>query len=458
VTLNADGSFSYTPEAAYNGPDSFTYKANDGTVDSNVASVSITVAPVNDVPVAAADNYTGTEDTAMNIPAPGVLANDSDVDGGGSWDNDLEVSLLTAVVATGPGHGTLVLNPDGSFTYTPQANYNGPDSFTYRANDGTENSELATVSISIDAVNDQPLGVQDSANVIEDRFVFIDVLANDSDVEDGRPTIASLSGTKSALGASIDMIGGQIRYTADADSFDLAGFRGVTDTFTYTAVDSGGLSTEVSVNVVVAPGSDGRVVNGTSRSDRFTDTSGFDTTYFGRDGKDIAFGRDGSDIMHGQDGDDRLSGDAGIDFLYGGDDEDKLDGGEGDDKLYGGDDEDQLLGAAGNDQLYGDKDDDRLDGGIGDDLLAGGRGNDRHQGGAGSDTFLFERNMGRDIVVDYNPSEDHLQLDGLTVRRITTSNVDRQGSLDTVVTFNEGGSLTLLNVTGITAADFDLLA
>jgi hypothetical protein len=105
----------------------FTYTASDGSASSNVATVTITVTAVNDAPVGANDSYTTNEDTALNVAAPGVLGNDTDV----------EASALTAAVVTGPAHGTLTLNASGSFSYTPASNYNGPDSFTYRASDGT---------------------------------------------------------------------------------------------------------------------------------------------------------------------------------------------------------------------------------------------------------------------------------------------------------------------------------
>src|SRR5207237_1118655 len=101
----------YTPSAGYFGPDSFTFKANDGTVDSCAATVSITGTAVNDPPVAANDSYAATEDTVLTIAAPGVLANDSDVDG----------DPLTALIVVAPGHGAVTLNANGSFTYTPAA-------------------------------------------------------------------------------------------------------------------------------------------------------------------------------------------------------------------------------------------------------------------------------------------------------------------------------------------------
>ena len=183
LTLNANGSFTYTPAANYNGADSFTYRANDGTANSNTATVSITVNPVNDAPVAANDSYSTNEDTALTVAAPGVLGNDTDVDG----------NPLTASVVASPTHGTLTLNSNGSFTYTPTANYNGPDSFTYRANDGTANSNTATVSITINPVNDAPVAANDSYSTNEDTALTVaapGVLGNDTDV-DGNPLTAA---------------------------------------------------------------------------------------------------------------------------------------------------------------------------------------------------------------------------------------------------------------------------
>ena len=99
LLLNADGSFDYTPDPLYCVVDSFSNIPNDGTADSNVATVTITVNPVNDAPVADDDVHSTDEDTPLNVAAPGVLGNDSDVDG----------DSLTAVLETGPANGTLAL-------------------------------------------------------------------------------------------------------------------------------------------------------------------------------------------------------------------------------------------------------------------------------------------------------------------------------------------------------------
>ncbi|PYR12683.1 MAG: adhesin, partial [Acidobacteria bacterium] len=181
----------YTPAANYNGPDSFTFKANDGTVDSAAATINITVTAVNDAPVAANDAYSTNEDTALSVAAAGVLANDSDVDG----------DALTAVLVSAPAHGSLTLNANGSFSYMPAANYNGSDSFTYKANDGALNSNVATVAITINAVNDPPVANAQSVTTAEDTAKAITLTASDVDGDAltysivSGPTHGALSGT-----------------------------------------------------------------------------------------------------------------------------------------------------------------------------------------------------------------------------------------------------------------------
>ncbi|MFN2500164.1 MAG: Ig-like domain-containing protein, partial [Pyrinomonadaceae bacterium] len=140
-TSTCTANVNYTPNVNYNGPDSFTYRASDGLTNSNTATVSITVNPVNDPPVANNESYSVNGDLTLTIGAPGVLSNDTDVDG----------PALSAVLNSNPPNGTLLLNANGSFSYTPNTGYAGSDSFTYHANDGSLNSNVATVSITITA-------------------------------------------------------------------------------------------------------------------------------------------------------------------------------------------------------------------------------------------------------------------------------------------------------------------
>ncbi|MGH2830101.1 MAG: Ig-like domain-containing protein, partial [Actinomycetota bacterium] len=135
ATVNADGSFTYTPAANFNGSDSFTYRACDSWLRCADATATIVIDPVNDPPSAVDDAYETAEDTPLVVPDPGVLGNDVDVDG-----------TLTASVVTAPASGTLALGTDGSFTYTPAANVNGTVTFTYRATDPSGASDTATVT------------------------------------------------------------------------------------------------------------------------------------------------------------------------------------------------------------------------------------------------------------------------------------------------------------------------
>jgi CSLREA domain-containing protein len=142
------GAFTYTPNADYNGPDSFTYQLSDGTGVGNVATVFIVVNPVNDPPVANPDSYSVDEDGTLTVPAlTGVLANDGDVD----------LNPLTAVLDSIPANfAAFSFTGTGSFSYTPAAHFNGVDSFTYHATDGLLDSATVTVAITVDSVNDVP--------------------------------------------------------------------------------------------------------------------------------------------------------------------------------------------------------------------------------------------------------------------------------------------------------------
>src|SRR5205823_4935144 len=146
--------------ANYHGSDSFTFKASDGNGgESNIATVSIDIASVNDAPVVVNGSYSGTEDTALTIGAPGVLSGSSDADG----------DALSAILVSGVGHGTLTLSADGSLTYIRAANYHGTDSFTFKASDGNGGeSNVGNVTITVASVNDAPVVVNGSYSATED--------------------------------------------------------------------------------------------------------------------------------------------------------------------------------------------------------------------------------------------------------------------------------------------------
>lgn len=139
LTLNPNGAFSYTPTAGFVGSVTFQYQANDGAVNSNLATVTINV--TNDPPVANDDTYSTLTSLPLTVLTPtGVLANDSDPDG----------HSLTAALLVGPTNGSLTLNPDGSFTYTPNPGFVGTEVYTYTANDGYGGVTSATVRITVD--------------------------------------------------------------------------------------------------------------------------------------------------------------------------------------------------------------------------------------------------------------------------------------------------------------------
>jgi hypothetical protein len=136
LALNADGSFTYVPTANFHGTDSFSYFLDDGK-DASIATVNITVRPLDDPPVAMDDSYHVDLDSTVEVAAPGVLANDVEFDG----------EALSAELASAPSNGDLVLHPDGSFSYSPGPGFDGSDTFSYRASDGTTSSDLAVVTI-----------------------------------------------------------------------------------------------------------------------------------------------------------------------------------------------------------------------------------------------------------------------------------------------------------------------
>jgi CSLREA domain-containing protein len=191
----------------------------------------------NTAPVAVGDTYSTNEGTNLTVPPPGVLGNDSDVDG----------DPLTAVLDTSPSGGSIYLNLDGSFAYFLSANFCGSDSFSYHANDGVDDSNIVTVTITVTCVNDPPVADDDTATTAEDTPATIDVLANDTDV-DVVDALTVDSVTQPSNGTVINN-GSDVTYTPNAN------FNGA-DSFTYTASDGNGGSDTATVNVTITPVND----------------------------------------------------------------------------------------------------------------------------------------------------------------------------------------------------------
>ncbi len=218
----------YTPEENYHGVDSFKYRVKDSTnLISNEATVSIEIMAVNDAPLANADAFNTSEDSAIDLT---LLANDIDIDA-----DVLDINSL--VITSAPQHGALIVQ-DGIVTYTPQLDFVGNDSFTYKVADalGLE-SNIADVYITVTGVNDAPIAVDDIVQTNEDTAVVVEVLANDSDVEDGQPDPATVQIIQAPQHGSvvINSNTGAVTYTPEQDFYGA-------DSFVYFVDDTGNAS------------------------------------------------------------------------------------------------------------------------------------------------------------------------------------------------------------------------
>ena len=195
---------------------------------------------MNDPPVAVDDAYTLEEDRSLSVVAPGLLSNDSDVD----------ADSLSAFVASDPENGNLTLDEVGSFLYTPNSNFNGVDVFEYLLSDGVGGSDTATVTLTVRAVNDPPVAVDDVYSIDEDSTLSVGapgVLSNDINVDGDNLSAAVASDPENGT-LTLDRMG-SFRYTPDEN------FNGV-DTFEYTLSDGGGGISTATVTLTVRQAND----------------------------------------------------------------------------------------------------------------------------------------------------------------------------------------------------------
>ncbi|MEL6401536.1 MAG: Ig-like domain-containing protein, partial [Cyanobacteria bacterium J06626_4] len=224
VTINEDGTVTYTPTTGFSGEDSFTYTISDG-LEEVTASVAVTVNNVNEAPVAVEDTATTDEDVPVVI---NVLTNDTDAD----------ADILTVTAVGAATNGEAVINEDGTVTYTPTTGFSGEDSFTYTVSDG-EAETTGTVAVTVNNVNEAPVAVDDTITTDEDVAIDVPVLSNDTDADGDTLTVTAV-GT-ATNGEAVINEDGTVTYTPTT------GFSGE-DTFTYTVSDG---EAETTGNVAV---------------------------------------------------------------------------------------------------------------------------------------------------------------------------------------------------------------
>jgi uncharacterized protein len=365
-----------------------TARATDPDGLSVVKTFTIAVGDVNEAPLdLVIDGASVDENAAAGTLVGRVSARDPDGD-------TLAYSLVeggdffTLDAATGE------LRTRAAFDYEARASY----AIAVEATDPEGLKVARTLTIAVNDINEAPVARADAIAIDEDATsgnLWNLLLANDSDPDAGDIlSIQSVNGAGTLGSLVFDPVAKTLRYVADHDSFDaLAPGATATDSFTYTIVDKGGLTSTATVTVTVTGIDDGISLNGGN----------------------------GRDVLNGTSG------------------EDVLIGGNGDDVLYGHGGHDWLLGGNGDDQLFG---------GAGNDVLVGGRGNDVLTGGSGRDRFVFGKSGGNDVVTDYEKGVDSLVLeDGIAVKSHRVGDVNGDGKLDLTIAFsNGGGQVVLLGV------------
>ena len=406
-----------TPPEEFSGSFELTVTAQsvDGiSVALETEMIDVVVSDVNDGPVAVDDQISGFEDTVIS---GNVLTNDSDIDGKIEVENTGDFDTE---------HGSITVKADGTYEYTPDADYKGSDNFEVTIVDDDGATSTSTLNITInDAVEANVVSDDDSNN--------IPTITPDIDQKSGSDGSDNLSNNHSNDLPS-DGSGGDVLKGGTGDD-RLSGGDG-----------------------------DDRLVGG-SGDDRLSGGAG-DDVLKGGSGDDRMSGGSGDDVLQGGSGDDRLSGGAGDDVLKGGSGDDRLSGGDGDDRLVGGSGDDRLSGGSGDDVLQGGSGDDRLSGGDGDDHLIGGDGDDYLSGGDGSDHLEFMANMGNDTADGGAGGDwmDTLELDGFSGgdvgegwtlvldngSTVVSSETDGElllsGDASGTITFDDGGSIDFDNM------------
>lgn len=424
-----EGGIRFTPAGNFNGEASFRYQISDGRGGSSEAGASFTVKPVNDAPTASPVAIETNEDMPVNGQ---IVA--ADVDGD---------ALSYAVKAgAGPANGQVQLDvATGTWTYRPNANVNGSDSFTVVVSDGKGGSTESTVSVTVKPVNDAPVAVVDTGVVAENETGSFDLVANDTDIEGDRLTlvgfavtaVAGIALTNAQAAAAFSIVDGKLVADPSSAFVALEDEQNALVTVTYTVRDAQGGESSGTATIRVDGYTEYNVVEGSDGNDTLVAT----------DRKDMIEAGNGNDTVLAGEGNDMVDAGAGNDRVVAGDGNDVVEGGAGNDVLMGGAGNDALNGSAGNDQLNG---------GTGNDTLNGGTGNDVLTGGAGNDTFVFAAGDGRDVVLDFDAGAQGGDVVVLSkdlfadYQALMSSGAVTDGENGAHIALNDGSSITFNGV------------
>jgi VCBS repeat-containing protein len=364
-------------------------------------------------------------------------------------------------------HGAFNVNPDGTWSYTPDHDFNGHDSFTVVVNDGHTTVETV-IDITVNPVNDAPVAVADTAHVGEHDIATFDLVANDTDVDDGHPSLVGFHidgvdginlSTEDAAKA-FKIVDGKLQFTGGDIFGSLNDGDHATVTISYTAEDSHGAPTTGEFTLTVDGVTDMHLINGTNKSDVIFDTNADDHITAGN-GADVISTSAGSDIVDAGAGNDAVTALTGNATVNGGDGNDTIIGGSGNTVLNGDSGNDTIIGGTGNEVLNGGDGNDTLISNGGKDTLIGGKGNNTLFAGTNSDTFVFKPGDGHDTVLGFKAGNGATH-DVVEVDQHAFANFDalmaavHDTAAGAQLQYTDGSTLTLSGVTKahLTVDDF----
>jgi Ca2+-binding RTX toxin-like protein len=396
AAVHASGGVTYTPDPNYFGPDSFTYTVCDnGTpIECDTATVSVTVTPVNDAPVAV--------DDAVTVTAAGATFDVRTNDAAGP-PNEPPVAFSVPTIGGAPPSG-LTVNGDGTITYLPPATVAGNVLFTYEVCEAAAPTLCDQAAVTLEVLprlsaadatviegdsGSTPATLQVSLNAVFTKTVTVAYATANSTAMSGSDYQAASGTLTFAPGDLVEEV--TVNVVGDpAIEMDETFFLDLSSPTNATIADARGAATirnddSEGCDITGTPGRD-RLV-GTAASETICGLGGNDSIE-GGGGDDIISGGGGNDTIAGGGGNDTITGEGGNDRIDGGTGDDAIDGDAGNDRLSGGGGGDAIEGGAGNDRAFGDGDIDTIDGGPGKDVVSGGAGDDVVDGHGGNDRLF----------------------------------------------------------------------